>query len=176
MRHARPALVLGIALGLGCSGSDDEGYDGPGKDLVGEWIADGTHQVSMAAGNSSVGGTNLFRIYVEGEHLFVEDGACAFPGLGDGNARISLMESDSCVRNDVTGEALTYIVESGAATVAPGDHFSLQISGRVRAVAGEVEGTFSIVYVGEPAGEPCTDCDDDGNGDPDDGSGGGGGS
>jgi hypothetical protein len=164
-----------MACALGCSGGDDEGYDGPGKDLVGEWIADGTHEVSMGAGEASVGGTHLFNIYVEGGELFLEDGACAFPGIGDGDARMSLMQSDTCIRNDVTGEALTYMVESGSATVAPGDHFSLQISGRVRAIAGEAEGTFSIVYVGERSGEHCTDCDGDGSGDPDDGSGSGGG-
>jgi hypothetical protein len=136
----RFALLLGMACVLGCSGGDDDGYQGPGQDLVGEWIADGTHEVSMGAGEASVGGTHLFRIYVEGGQLFVEDGACAFPATGEGDTRITLVQSDTCVRNDVTGEALTYLVESGSATVAPGDHFSLQISGRVRAVAGRRRG------------------------------------
>ena len=172
------SLVLGIACtaAVACSGGDD-GYDGPGKNVVGEWIADGDHEVTIGAESGSVGGSRVFHVYAQGDQLYVEDGACAFPGLGEGNDRVSLMESDSCVRNDIIGEALTYVVEDGAATVAPGDHFTLEIVGSVRALGGDAEGTFSIVYVGQRVsggdGDGDGDGDDDGEG-PDDSSGGGG--
>ena len=174
-------LVLGIACAAAaaCSSSED-GHDGPGKNVVGEWIADGDHEVTIGAQMGSVGGNDVFWVYAQGDQLYIEDGACAFPGLGEGNDRVSLMESDSCVRNDIIGEALTYLVDDGAATVAPGDHFTLEIRGRVRALGGDEEGTFSIVYVGERALDGDGDGEGDGGGggddeDSEDGSGGGGG-
>ena len=179
MKRRLLLLVLGIACAAAaaCSSSED-GYDGPGKNVVGEWIADGDHEVTIGAQMGSVGGNDVFRVYAEGDQLYIEDGACAFPGLGEGNDRVSLMESDSCVRNDIIGEALTYVVEDGAATVAPGDHFTLEIHGRVRALGDTEEGTFSIVYVGERVdgggdGDGDGEGDGGGGGDDEDGSGGG---
>ncbi|HEU5057923.1 MAG TPA: hypothetical protein VFU21_15430 [Kofleriaceae bacterium] len=161
------SLVLGIACAAAaaCSSSDDDGYDGPGKNVVGEWLADGEHEVTIGEQMGSVGGSHLFRVYAQGDQLYIEDGACAFPALGEGNDRVSLMESDSCVRNDIIGEALTYMVDDGAATVAPGDHFTLEIRGRVRALGGSDEGTFSIVYVGERVAGGGGDGDGEGGGD-----------
>ena len=177
MKRHLLSLVLGIACGAAaaCSSSDD-GYDGPGKNVVGEWYASGDHEVTIGAETASVGGGARFQVYVQADQLYVEDGACAFPGLGEGNDRVSLMESDSCVRNDVLGEALTYMVDTGSASVAPGDHFTLEIHGRVRTLGDSEEGTFSIVYVGERVDDGGGDGDGDdegGSDDPEDGSGGG---
>jgi hypothetical protein len=181
MKRHLLSLVLGIACAaVSACGAGDEGYDGPGKNVVGEWYASGDHEVTIGGESASVGGGSTFQVYVQADALYVEDGACAFPGLGDGNDRVSLMESDSCVRNDVLGEALTYMVDTGSASVAPGDHFTLEIHGRVRALGDSQEGTFSIVYVGERVNDGGGDGDDgdgDGNGDDgdgdEDGSGGG---
>ena len=180
MKRHLLSLVLGTVCAAVCAcGTGDEEYDGPGKNVVGEWFASGDHEVTVGGETASVGGGSIFQVYVQADQLYVEDDACAFPGLGEGNDRISLMESDSCVRNDVFGEALTYMVDTGSASVAPGEHFTLEIHGRVRALGDSQEGTFSIVYVGERADDGGGDGDGDeggGSGDPDDdGSGSGGG-
>ena len=174
MKRHLLSLVLGMACAAGSAcGAGDEEYDGPGKNVVGEWYASGDHEVTIGGETASVGGGSTFQVYVQADQLYVEDGACAFPGLGEGNDRVSLMESDSCVRNDVFGEALTYMVDTGSASVAPGDHFTLEIHGRVRALGDSEEGTFSIVYVGERV-DGGGDGDGDDGDDGDEGGGGGG--
>lgn len=172
MRHV--LCAFGAVLFVSACGGGDS-YDGPGKELVGGWRVDSyDYQATVDGqpyGSSGSGGGRL-EIYPEDEHLMMDDGECAFPALGEGDDRMSMMQSESCVRDIGIGELYTHVVANGSASLS-GEHLTVQISGTLRPLSGPAQGSFMLVYLGQPDESqecvPGTDCegggDDNGGGD-----------
>lgn len=147
MKRTLGVLVVALAL-VACGGGG--GYDGPGKNLVGEWEGDVTLDYMITGGGpGGAGGFGMVTISADGETLLVEDSECAFPAVGDGDDGLTFSDSDTCIKAP-EGEPLRFHVTGGTGTRA-GRFVTLELAGTLASVSGTDTGTFTMLFQIEEA-------------------------